>query len=72
MITKSENTHFIYIVDNISVIEFDWGSTDLETIRMDREGHDRLHMVPSKFQFEAFFIVNFSGLVKVTIDFLDN
>ena len=27
-------------VDKSSVIEFDWGSTDLETFRMDREVHD--------------------------------
>ena len=35
-----ENTLFIPKVDKSNVIKFDWGSTNLETFRMDQKGQD--------------------------------
>ena len=39
--TWAHPSPFIPKVDQSSVIEFDWGSTDLETFWMDWKGHDK-------------------------------
>ena len=40
-LTKTQTTSFIHKVDKSSVIEFDWGSTDLKTFWTDQKGHDK-------------------------------
>ena len=51
------NTSFISKVDEISVIKFDWGSTDLETFWMNQKGHDNT-LRSKDYLFSSFIVVN--------------